>query len=246
MMTTLRLSRWAGFWYLLVAIFGSVNLAIVNPRLIVPDDSIATMTRILASEDLYRFGIFSNLVLAVVFLCLGNTLYTLFRPVDKGLARLMVLFIVSSIPQAFLQVLRLAPLLMAGGGGAGTGWSSSQLQALSMSMLELYEQGAYIVYIFYGLWMLPLGLLVFKSRSDLLTKALGAALAVGCFGYVAQFLQVFWALPYQAVASLWMNITVLAEVVCIGWLFVKGPADRPLADAEQAPSQPTHAVSQPG
>lgn len=245
-MTTLRLSRWAGFWYLLVAIFGSVNLAIVNPRLIVPDDSVATLARILASEGLYRFGIFSNLILAVVFLCLGNTLYTLFRHVDKGLARLMVLFIVSSVPQAFLQVLRLAPLLLAGGGGTGAGWSFPQLQALSVTMLKLYEQGAYIVYIFYGLWMLPLGLLVFKSRSDLLTKALGAALAVGCFGYIAQFLQVFWALPYQAVASLWMNITVLAEVACIGWLFVRGPADRAQTIAERAAAEPTRAVSQPG
>ncbi|HRE28109.1 MAG TPA: DUF4386 domain-containing protein [Anaerolineales bacterium] len=237
-MTTLRLSRWAGFWYLLVAIFGSINLAFVNPRLLVPGDWVATMNNIQASEGLLRFGIFSNIILAVVFLCLGNTLYTLFRPVDKSLARLMVLFVVSSVPQMFLQVTRLAPLLMGSGDWAGTGWGSSQIQALGMGMLKLYDEGAYFAYIFYGLWMLPLGLLVFKSRSDWLTKVLGVALVVGCFGYIAQFLQVFWALPYQAVASLWMNVTVLAEVVCIGWLFVRGPADHPQAIVEKVESRP--------
>jgi len=232
-----KTSRIAGFWYLLVAIFGSFNTMFVDPKLYVSGDAAATINNILTSERLFRLGILSSLITTVCFLFLANALYKLFKSVDKDLVRLMVIFIVSSVPLAYLQMLKLTPMLLLGSDKYLSAFEPVQLQALAMAFLDTYELGRFITYIFYGLWMFPLGLLVFKSRADFITKALGVSLMVGCFGYLVKFLEAYLPLNYPAMTSLWMTVTIIAEVLCILWLFIKGPADQKPA-LIQASSQP--------
>jgi hypothetical protein len=78
-----------------------------------------------------------------------------------------------------------------------------------------------------GFWYLlvaiPLGLLVFKSGSGFIPKTLGVLLMVGCFGYLVNFLEIFLSLNYPAITSLWMTIAIIAEILCILWLLIKGP-----------------------
>jgi hypothetical protein len=220
-----KTSRIAGFWYLLVAIFGSLNGLIVNPKLYVSGDAAATVTNILASERLFRLGILSNLITTICFLFLANALYKLFKSVDKDLVRLMVIFIIASVPLAYLEMLKFAPILLLSGGAYLSAFQPAQLQALAMVFLDLFEQGFNISFIFFGLWMFPLGLLVFKSGSGYIPKALGVLLMVGCFGYLVNFLEIFLSLNYKAITSLWMTIAIIAEILCILWLLIKGPKD---------------------
>jgi hypothetical protein len=98
--------------------------------------------------------------------------------------------------------------------------------------LDMNKQGLFIAYIFYGLWMFPLGLLVFKSGSGFIPKALGILLMVGCFGYLVNFLAIFLSLNYKVITSLWMNIAIVAEILCILWLLIKGPKDQKPASIE--------------
>jgi hypothetical protein len=221
-----KIARIAGFWYLLVAIFGSLNEMIVVPKLYVSGDAAATINNILASERLFRLGILSNLITTICFLFLGDALYKLFKSVDKDLARLMVIFIIASVPIAYLQILKVAPILLLSSAAYTSAFELAQLQALAMLFLDLNKQGLFIAYIFYGLWMFPLGLLVFKSGSDFIPKALGVLLMVGCFGYLINFLDNFLSLNYQAITSLWMTITIIAEILCILWLLIIGPKDQ--------------------
>ena len=232
-----KTSRIAGFWYLLVAIFGAFNTMFVDPKLYVSGDAAATVNNILASERLFRLGIMSSLITTLCFLFLGNALYKLFKSVDRDLVRLMVIFIISSVPFAYLQMLKLTPMLLMGSDRYLSVFEPVQLQALTMVFLDIYKQGVFITYIFYGLWMFPLGLLVFKSRADFITKTLGVSLMVGCFGYLVSFLEVYLPLGNHAITSLWMTVTIIAEVLCILWLFIKGPADQKPASI-QASSQP--------
>ena len=232
-----KTSRIAGFWYLLVAIFGSFNTMFVDPKLYVSGDAAATINNILTSERLFRLGILSILITTICFLFLANALYKLFKSVDRDLVRLMVIFIIASVPGAYFQMLKLAPMLLMGSDTYLSAFEPVQLQALAMTFLDMNKQGVFITYIFYGLWMFPLGLLVFKSRADFITKALGVSLMVGCFGYLVSFLEVYLPLNYPAITSLWMTVTIIAEVLCILWLFIKGPADQKTA-LIQAGSQP--------
>jgi hypothetical protein len=219
-------SRIAGFWYLLVAIFGAFNDMFVNPKLYVSGDAAATVNNILASERLFRFGMVSNLICTVSFLFLANSLYQLFKSVDKDLVRLMVLLIIASVPLAFLEILKFAPILLLSGAGYLSAFEPAQLQALAMVFLDMNKTGLFVAYIFYGLWMFPLGLLVFKSGPDLISKTLGVLLMVGCFGYLVNFLTSFLSLNGQAITSLWMTSAIIAEVLCIVWLLVGGPREQ--------------------
>jgi hypothetical protein len=232
-----KTSQIAGFWYLLVAIFGAFNTMFVDPKLYVSGDAAATVNNILASERLFRLGIMSSLITTICFLFLGNALYKLFKSVDRDLVRLMVIFIISSVPLAYLQMLKLTPMLFMGSDKYLSAFEPVQLQALTMAFLDIYKLGVFIAYIFYGLWMFPLGMLVYKSGSDFISKALGVSLMVGCFGYLVKFLEAYLPLNYPAISSLWMTITILAEVLCILWLFIKGPGDKRPA-LIQASSQP--------
>lgn len=221
-----KTSQIAGFWYLLVAIFGAFNDMIVVPKLYVSGDAAATVTNILASERLFRLGILSNLITTICFLFLADALYKLFKPVDKDLVRLMVIFIIASVPLAYLETLKFAPILLLSSAGYLSAFEPAQLQALAMVLLDMFKQGFHITFIFYGLWMFPLGLLVFKSGSGFISKVIGILLMIGCFGYLSKFLAIFLALNYEAITSLWMTIAIIAEVFCILWLLIIGPKDQ--------------------
>jgi hypothetical protein len=207
----------------MVAIFGSFYTMFVESKLIVSGDAAATINNILSSERLFRLCILSNIITTVCFLVLANALYKLFRSVDKDLVRLMVIFIIASVPAAFMQFLKFAPILLASKAAYLGVFEPAQLQALSMILMDLGKIGATIAYVFYGLWMFPLGMLVFKSRSDFFSKGLGVLLMIGCFGYLSKFLEVFFGLNTEAITSLWMYITIFGEVLCILWLFFLGP-----------------------
>jgi hypothetical protein len=220
-----KTSQMAGFWYLLVAIFGGFNDMAGVSKLYVAGDAAATVTNFLASEHLVQLGILNNLICTICFLCLANTLYKLFKPVDKDLVRLMVIFIIASVPVAYFEMLKFVPILLLSGNTYLSAFEPSQLQALAMVFLNMSKR-VLVVYIFYGLWMFPLGLLVFKSGSGFIPKTLGSLLMVGCFGYLVKFLVVFLAPDYEAISSLWMTITIIGEVLCILWLFIMGPKDQ--------------------
>lgn len=227
-----RTARIAGLWYFLVAMFGAFNTMFVDSKLYVSGDGAATVSNIVASERLFRLGIVSNLICTICFRFLADALYKLFKSVDKDLVRLMVIFIIASVPVAYLETLKFAPILLLSGAGYLSAFEPAQLQALAMVLLDMNKQGFSIAYIFYGLWMFPLGLLVFKSGSDFIPKALGISLMVGCFGYLVNFLAIFLSLNFNAITSLGMTFAIVAEMSCILWLLIKGPMDQEPAAIE--------------
>ena len=151
---------------------------------------------------------------------------------DKDLVRLMVIFIIASVPVAYLEMLKFAPILLLSKAAYLSAFEPAQLQALAMVLLDVFQQGFNITFIFYGLWMFPLGLLVFKSGSSFISKVIGVLLMVGCFGYLVSFLDILLSLNYQAITSLWMNIAFIGEILCILWLLIKGPQDQEPASIE--------------
>jgi hypothetical protein len=59
--------------------------------------------------------------------------------------------------------------------------ASGQLQERVELFLDLHRFGSLVAAMFFGLWLLPLGLLVFKP--GFLTKSLGILLMFGSLGY---------------------------------------------------------------
>lgn len=190
-----KTARIAGLWYLLIAIFYSFSMIYVDSEFYVPGDTMSTINNILASEWIFRLGFVSCLLGHICFLFLANVLYKLFKSVDSGLARQMVIFIVVGVSVAFLNRLnQFAAILVLNGDGYLSAFEPSQLHALAMFFLDVHKHGEMIATIFWGLWLLPLGLLVLKS--DLIPKALGVLLIIACGCYLMDFFIFFF---FQAI-----------------------------------------------
>jgi len=147
-----KTARGAGILYIIMDIFMIFSGMVVDPKIYVPGDAVATAGNILASEWLFRLGFVSNLVGLILQLFLVHVLYELFKSVDKGQARLMVLLVVASVPLIILNMLnQYAPILLLSGAGYLSAFNPAQLQTLSMVFFDMYENGVQIAEVFWGL-----------------------------------------------------------------------------------------------
>ena len=92
MSSTRNPGRVAGFWYLLLVVIGPLRLVYIPSKLFVSGNATATANNIAAHQWLFRFGIVSDLVGAVVLIFLAMAFYRLFQGVDQNLAVLVVIF----------------------------------------------------------------------------------------------------------------------------------------------------------
>jgi hypothetical protein len=216
-----KTARGAGILYIIMDVFMIFSGMVVDPKIYVPGDAVATASNILASEGLFRLGFVSNLVGYTLYLFLVLALYELFKSVDKGQARLMVILVVAGVSVAFLNTLnQYVPILLLSGAGHLSVFNLSQLQTLAMVFLDIFNHGVIIAQIFWGLWLIPLGLLVYKS--GFIPKVLGVLLIVGCFGQLIEFLSIFLFPGYSTILTPIAQTAMIGELPIFLWLLIKG------------------------
>lgn len=207
-------ARVAGLLYLIL-----IPLAFLG----IPDpgasgDAATAATNIMASESSFRLSIASALVTQIVNVFVVLVLYRLLKPVHQGIAMLMVIFLLLGVPIAMLNELnRLAILVLMSGTDYLTVFAPGQLQGLAPLFLDLHQQGITIAGIFWGLWLFPMGYLVFKS--GFLPRVLGILLMIGCLGYLIESFAAFLAPSFQLNIVLF---TFWGEVLLPLWLLIKG------------------------
>src|SRR5215469_15576324 len=97
--------RVAAFLVLILSPLAVFGMIYVPSMLIVSGDAATTIRNIMASESLFRFGIASTLLSQLVGIFWVLVLYQLFKPVNKNMARLMVIFYLLIVPIAMLNEL---------------------------------------------------------------------------------------------------------------------------------------------
>ena len=140
----------------------------------------------------------------------------------------MLTLILVAIPIAFLnEVNSVAALVLARGTDFLSVFDKAQRDALARLFLNLRGAGFDVAGIFWGLWLFPLGLLVY--RSGFLPRFLGVLLMVGTVAYLANSFTALVLPQYEAIVSRWMNPLQAVEVVFMFWLLIMGAKPRPLA-----------------
>jgi hypothetical protein len=221
MSSTKNPGRFAGLLYLLVSIPGAFALVYVPSKLIVGGNATATANGIAASETLFRLGIAVELISQALFIFVALALYDLLKGVNQRHASLMVILIVVSIPIAFLNELNaIAALILVRGADFLAIFDQPQREALAMLFLKLHSQGFGVAEIFWGLWLFPLGLLVYRSR--FLPRFLGVWLAIGGFAYVILSLTSLLLPQYQDKVFTFSQPAFFGEVALMLWLLIKG------------------------
>ena len=218
--TNKKTARLAGFLWLLMFIFGPIA-QIVRSKLFVTGDIEVTAHNIMANEFLFRLGFVSDLIMMVIFLLLPLVLYKLLNMVDKNLSMLMVIFVIVSVPINMLNLLNeFSSLHLLSGAEYLSVFGTGQLKAQAMLSYDLYLHGYEIANIFFALWLVPLGLLVYKS--GFLPRVLGILLVVGGCGL---FLNVFihFLFPgYEIVNTILLIPQTIAEFSFTLWILIKG------------------------
>jgi hypothetical protein len=225
--------RFAGLLYVLVSIPGVFAMMYVPGKLIVEGNAAATASNIVAFEMLFRLGIAAQLVGQAGFIFVALALYDLLKGVDQRQASLMVILIVTSIPIAFLNELNsVAAIVLIKGADFLTVFEKPQREALAMLFLKLHERGFDVAEIFWGLWLFPLGVLVYRSK--FLPRFLGVWLGLAGFSWVILSLTSFLFPQYVHKVFTWSQPASLGEVVFMLWLLIVGAKPQALTGSNSA------------
>jgi len=216
--TNKKIARIAGLFY-----FTYIIASIIAEKFgrFVFVEATLTVDHILANEASFRLGVVISMFSQVLFLLAAWALYRLLKPVNKDIALLFLLFNLGGFAIfVFSHVNLAAGLVLVSGADYLKAFQPDQLQALATVFINLYKYGSTIAQIPFGIWLLPLGYLVYKS--NFLPKILGILLMADCFGLLIYVCQRFLFPAYTAIAYPCWALGFLAEFGLAVWLLVKG------------------------
>lgn len=219
--TLKKTARIAGLLYLIMAVSGGYGILFVPSQFIVVGDLAATTNNILTNEFLFRTGIMANLICQTVFVFLALTICKLFEQVNKQLTKTLLALVIVSVPIAFLISFNQLYALLLLKEEFMQSFEVAQVQSLAMAFLKMYDYGNLVIGIFWGLWLIPFGQLVYQS--GFIPKFLGILLFVGGTTYVIDaFTFVLFPEFHSFTNILVGTVSSIAEISIVLWLLIKG------------------------
>jgi hypothetical protein len=186
--------------------------------LFVYGNALETAQNISQKTGMFRISLASSVICYLAFTFLVIFLYQILRTVDIFVARVMMILALISVPVSFYNLInKYAILDLIKDNTSDLAQKSEKI----MELLNNYDNGIFILTIFWGLWLLPFGFLIF--RSGFYPKIIGVLLMVGCFGYLINFFGNTLFVDYQSVGVL-QYLKLLPTVgefsICFWLLFV--------------------------
>lgn len=214
--------RVAGAWYLLLCLIGPLRLIYIPRKLFVRGNAAATVSNIAAHEWLFRFGIVGDLACGVVLIFLVLAFYRLFKGVDQSLAVLVVIF--GGVMPALINFVGVVgdagALMVVRGDDLLSAFDKPQRDALAVFLLHLHGQQNTAAEVLWGVWLLPLAFLVYRSR--FLPRFLGVWLVINGFAYVILSLTGELLPRYYSKVFIISQPALLGELALMLWLVIKG------------------------
>jgi hypothetical protein len=216
------LARIAGILYLLVGIFGGFAQGFVYPKMYVAGDAAVTARNLIANSGLVRIGVVADFFDNITWVFLALILYRLLKHVSKSAARAMVVLVAIGASITILNaVFEFEALRVATGAVNLSGFGAAGSNALALLLVDAQHYGLLTAQIFFGLWLVPLGYLAY--RSGWFPKTLGVGLIVGAAGYLADVLAAFLVPDLGKAIHGYVTIpSAVAEIWMVGYLLVIG------------------------
>ena len=224
------LARMAGGLYLLVAVLGGWAQLVARGAIHVRGDAAATARNIVENEALFRLSITADVVMALVFTALGLTLWRLLSAEGPRSSVAMMIFMAVGSGIVLVNLtFQVGALVVATDAAPG-----AANDALALLLLDLHQYGYTLCGIFFGLWLLPVGYVAY--RSELFPKALGViVLAAGIIWLVDPVVAFVLPDTPQLVRDLIVAPTAIGEFTLVFYLLIVGVRTRRPALAEAAP-----------
>ena len=185
-------------------------------RLVRVNDAAATATNILAHTTLYQLGFAGNLIAVAAYLVVTGLLYKIFSAVDKTLSLVAALMSVAgSVLIAVGTAFYLTSLSVLTGARAANPAALEQAQTFALMLVKLYSQCYNTSLLFFGLYLILLGILTYKST--FLPRILGVALIAAGPGW----LTFLWP-PLARALFPYLLLADVGELALVIWLIVRG------------------------
>jgi hypothetical protein len=214
-----RLSKITGFFVLLIFPLAMVGM-LMPSQMIAEGDSMATAANI----SLFQLAIVGETLVFLVEIVVVVLLYRLFESVNKTLSLIAAAArFAMTVIQGVNVVFYLLVLEVLTNSDYVSAFGAEQTALLSSLFLQGHQFGVYVWGIFFGLHLIFLGLVVYKS--GFLPKILGVLLMAGSLGYLAEsychFLLPENSVIFAIVLPL-LIVSALGELVFGLWLLIKG------------------------
>lgn len=210
-----NVSRIAGIFYLVVAITGFFVMDTWN-KIIVEGDIATTISNISANGTLFRISLLSNVIMTLAWVMLSLYLYRVFKALNRTASIIMVvLVLLGGCMTLFSTLTKTAALKLI------PTVDAESVDYLMSAFFNLSNSGTMFAYIFFGLWLLPLGCLIYKS--DISPKyvkiPLSVLVLIAGIGYLIDYLvfQLNFSIDIKVT-----QFTFYGEVFLLLWLLIKG------------------------
>jgi hypothetical protein len=158
----------------------------------------------------------ADIVMATAWVFVGIALYLLFRQVDRHAMAILVFVAVGAGMILINLVLHQAALLVA----TDSSFDALGSDGLVVLLLDLHGHGYALAGIFFGLWLLPVGYIGY--RSGLLPKLLSVLLMVASGAWIVETLVGFSFPDLPGILQAILEAPRLVEFWLIAYLLVKG------------------------
>jgi Domain of unknown function (DUF4386) len=210
-----RASLIAGLALALMAALAAFGNFVAIQPLVTPGDAVKTAIDISNSEALFRWGIASLILVAVLDIIVAAALLRLFEPVNRSVSITAAWFRVAYVAVYLVAVIQLV---------VAVGLLGEPDQALRA--IDAYGTIWLVGLILFGVHLLLIGYLAY--RSGFVAKVFGILLVIAGLGYIADG---FVAVLVQGPSISIGQFTFVGEVALIFWLLIKG-ARKDFSDAE--------------
>jgi hypothetical protein len=181
-------------------VFGAIG------ALVTPGDAAKTAVDIAGSQALFRWGIASLILVAVLDIVVAGALFTLFAPVHRSVSLMAAGFRVAYAAVYLVAIIQLVIALRL---------LSDPAQALRA--IDTYNTIWHVGLILFGVHLLLIGYLAY--RSGFMAKVFGILLVIAGLGYLVDgFVAVLVPSPVVSIGQ----FTFVGEVALIFWLLIKG------------------------
>lgn len=227
----IRTARTTGLLYLGLAVTGMLGFLVIRPRLDVTGDPGGTLARLVEHESFARLGIAVELLIVLTQAVTAVWFYRLFRTAVPVAAGSVAAFGLVNAVTVLAGAAMLASALTVALNPVGD--AEATVELLYVLSEELWGVGA----LFFGLWLIPMGWCVLRSRW--MPRPLGWLLVAGGLGYLLSAFVRYLAPQAAVVADALLLPSTISEFWMIAYLLVRGIGPRARDDvARDTPVPP--------
>ena len=192
--------------------------------IIAPENATATAQNMIDNRSLFQLGIIADIAVLLMEVILTTILYQLFKPVNKTISMVAAFSrLAMSIIMGINLLNYIIPLQLLNGADYLLVFQADQLEALALAFLNAHQYVVYVWGLFFGLHLLALGYLIFKSAY--VPRVMGTMMMIGAFGYSIEGLVNIALLDNKLISMIVVGLLVVAvvgELSFTFWLLIKG------------------------